>query len=432
MQKKYKKAKQIIPGGSQLLSKRPEMYLPNYWPPYFQKARGVIVWDIDKNLYIDMSNMSVGACILGYADNDVNKAVKKAVDAGSISSLNCYEEVELAELLIDLNPWSDMVRYAKTGGEAMAVAVRIARAHTGKDKVAFCGYHGWSDWYLSANLSDETNLDKHLLAGLKPDGVPKGLINTSFPFNYNNIEELKTIVDEHDIGTIVMEPVRHQAPKDNFLQQVRKIANNINAVLIFDEITSGWRLNVGGAHNTFKVYPDIAVYGKAMSNGYPMAAIVGSRYVMDSTQKSFISSTYWTDRIGIVASLATINKLEKYNVPSYLNALSIKIKQDWKQIAEDNEIKIKIVESVLPLPSFTFEYHNNQAIKTLFTQEMLKEKYLTSDSIYVSYSHTNDIIDEYMFTVNKVFKLIKKAIDSNMVEKLLDGPIAQTGFQRLT
>jgi len=174
-QELYRKAKKIIPGGTQLLSKRPEMFLPELWPAYYDKAKGCEVWDLDGKKYIDMSTMGVGSCILGYADDDVNKAVKSAVDRGNMCTLNAPEEVELAELLLKLHPWAEMVRYARTGGESMMIAVRIARAKSGKDTVLFCGYHGWHDWYLSSNLADEKSLDGHLLPGLNPLGVPRAL-----------------------------------------------------------------------------------------------------------------------------------------------------------------------------------------------------------------------------------------------------------------
>ncbi|MGZ7068533.1 MAG: aminotransferase class III-fold pyridoxal phosphate-dependent enzyme [Methanobacterium sp.] len=314
--KLWNKAKEILPGGSQLLSKRSEMFLPDLWPSYYKKAKGVEIWDLDDNKYIDMSIMGVGTCILGYADDDVNNAVKRAVDNGSMSTLNCYEEVELAEILLNLHPWAEMVRYARTGGESMAIAIRIARAYSNKDKIAFCGYHGWHDWYLSANLENEKNLNGQLLPGLKPLGVPSNLSGNTIPFNYNKIEELEEIINNNDIGVIVVEPIRHDHPKKGFLESIREIADDIGAVLIFDEITSGFRMNIGGIHELYNVNPDIVVYGKALSNGYPMAAIIGKHDVMNASQDSFISSTYWTERIGPTASIATINKMKEKNMPS--------------------------------------------------------------------------------------------------------------------
>ncbi|MCM8820505.1 MAG: aminotransferase class III-fold pyridoxal phosphate-dependent enzyme, partial [Candidatus Omnitrophica bacterium] len=317
-QRLWKRAKELIPMGTQLLSKNSDQFLPEQWPSYFKKARGIEVWDIDGNRYLDFTIMGVGSCILGYADPDVNEAVKKVIDTGNMCTLNSPEEVELAEVLLNMEPWAGKVRYARTGGEAMAVAVRIARAFSGKDKVAFCGYHGWHDWYLSANLSEDKNLDGHLLPGLKPLGVPRALLGTSFPFTYNNINELEEIVKSNDIGAIVMEPLRSNYPEDGFLEKVRAIADRCNAVLIFDEITSGFRMRVGGVYKIFNVLPDIVVYAKAISNGYPMAAIVGRSEVMERAEESFISSTYWTERIGPAAAIATIKKMKEKDVPTHL------------------------------------------------------------------------------------------------------------------
>ena len=249
-----------------------------------------------------MSMMAIGACVLGYADPDVDGAVKAAIDAGSASTLNAPEEVELAELLCELHPWADMVRYARAGGEAMMIAVRIARAHTRRDKVAFSGYHGWCDWYLAANLADEAALDGQLMPGLDPAGVPRGLKGTALPFHYNRLDQLKAIVDANrgELGAIVMEPQRGEAPAPGFLEAVRDIATDIGAVLIFDEVTTGWRMTDGGIHTLLGVNPDIAVFAKAMANGYPMAAIIGTSPVMEAAQSTFISSTNWTERVGTV------------------------------------------------------------------------------------------------------------------------------------
>jgi len=402
------------------------------WPSYYKKAKGVDIWDLNGNKLTDMSLMGVGTCILGYADDDVNEAVKKIVNLGTMATLNCPEEVELAERLLKLHHWADMVRYAKTGGEAMVIAVRIARAYTGKDKIAFCGYHGWHDWYLSANLADDKNLDGHLLPGLKPLGVPRSLRGTAIPFNYNEVEELEEIVGKHDIGTIIMEPVRHHKPKDNFLSKVRKIADDIGAVLIFDEISSGWRMNVGGAHDLYKVYPDIAVYGKAMSNGFPMAAVVGKGRVMDVAQNTFISSTYWTDRIGPVASVVTINKLRENNIPPYLQNIGTLISDGWRKLAAEHELDITVMSGGLSsVPTFVFNSEDSQALHTLFTQEMLSYGFLASKNVYVSYTHTEEHVKKYLETVDKVLDLIKEAVEKDNIHDLLKGPVAHKGFKRL-
>ncbi|MBL8221580.1 MAG: aminotransferase class III-fold pyridoxal phosphate-dependent enzyme, partial [Bryobacterales bacterium] len=270
-QRLYQKARKRIPGGTQLLSKRPEMFLPEQWPAYYAKASGAEVWDLDRNRYIDMSYGGIGACVLGYADPDVDDAVRGAVANGSACTLNCAEEVELADLLCELHPWADMVRYVRCGGEAMAAAVRIARARTKRDKIVFCGYHGWQDWYLAANLAENDALSGHLLPGLHPAGVPRGLQGTAIPFAYNDMDGLRRALQQagDDLAAVVMEPQRGAPPAPGFLETVREETHRRNALLVFDEITAAFRLNSGGVHLLYGVMPDIAVFAKALSNGYP-------------------------------------------------------------------------------------------------------------------------------------------------------------------
>jgi glutamate-1-semialdehyde aminotransferase len=432
-QKLYKKAKRLIPGGTQLLSKRPEMFLPEIWPSYYKKAKGVVVEDLDDNKYIDMSIFGIGACILGYADEDVDSAVKQAITNGVASSLNCPEEVELAEFLCDIHPWAEMVRFTRSGGEAVAMAIRIARAATGRDKIAFSGYHGWCDWYLAANLGEDDSLDGQLMPGLDPAGVPRGLIGTALPFHYNDLGELKKIVTENkgELAAIIMEPQRGEEPKPGFLESIREIASSINAVLIFDEVTSGFRINNGGIHLTLGVNPDMAVFAKAMANGYAMAAVIGKEEIMEAAQSTFISSTNWTERIGPVAALATIKKFERENVAEHLIKTGSKVQKGWKEIADELGLKIKVT-GIPPLSHFSFEYENDLAISTFFTQEMLKKGFLAWTQFKPSFAHQDVHLEKYLKEVNDVFRLISKAIQDNQVEKLLEGPIAQRGFHRLT
>jgi glutamate-1-semialdehyde aminotransferase len=427
----WEKAKKLIPGGTQLLSKRAGRFLPENWPSYFERAKGVEVEDIDGNKYIDMSLMGVGSCILGYSDEDVNNAVKRVIDNGSMCTLNSKEEVELAELLLNIHPWAEQVRYARTGGESMAVAVRIARAYSGKDKIAFCGYHGWHDWYISCNLSNNKNLDGHLLPGLNPNGIPRGLLNTSIPFEYNDFEKLKQITKENEIGVIVLEPYRHQKPKEGFLEAVRNLADEIGAVLIFDEITSGWRNNLGGVHLEQGVNPDIVVYAKGISNGYPMGVILGKKKFMEAAQETFISSTYWTERIGPTAAIATIKKMEQEKVTEHIDKIGNQIGIGWKNLAKKYDLNISVIEPN-SLIMFKFNYDNANELKTLFTQEMLKKGFLASTSVYVSYSHKEEHIEKYLEKVDEVFRFIKQAIENNKVKELLEGPAAYNDFRRLT
>lgn len=432
-QKLYTRARKLIPGGTQLLSKRPEIFLPEQWPAYYSKVKGVEVWDLDGNKYIDATHCGVGAAVLGFADTEVEEAVIKAIRAGTMSTLNCPEEVELAELLTELHPWAAMVRYARTGGEIMAIAIRIARASTGRDKVAFCGYHGWHDWYLAANLAEDDVLDGHLLPGLEPAGVPRGLTGTMFPFYYNQIDELKAIVAEHggELAAIVMEPARSSGPAEGFLEEVRAIASKIEAVLIFDEITSGWRINTGGIHLAYGVNPDMVTFAKAMANGYAMAAVVGIREVMEAAQNSFISSAFWTERIGPAAALATIRKYRREAVHEHLIDVGIRVQNGWKEAAKHAGLKVRI-SGIPPLSHFELDHKDATALLTLFVQEMLNRGFLASTPFYATYAHQPHHIDSYLQAVDEVFGIMAQAIERDDVRQQLRGPIKHIGFQRLT
>jgi len=429
-QKLWKRAKEIIPGGNMLLSKRPEMFLPEQWPAYYSRAEGCKVWDLDDNEYIDMSFMGIGTNILGYGNHEVNDAVNKSVNAGNMSTLNCPEEVYLAEKLIELHPWADMVRLARTGGEANAIAIRIARAASGKDKIAFCGYHGWHDWYLAANLKDDKNLEGHLLSGLEPIGVPQNLQDTTFPFRYNDFDELNSLVQNHEIGIIKMEVFRNQLPKDNFLEKVRQLATDKNIVLIFDECTSGFRQTFGGLHKLYDVEPDVAVFGKALGNGHAITAIIGRREVMENAQSSFISSTFWTERIGPTAALKTLEVMERLKSWELITETGEKITQRWKTLAE--RYGLKITTSGMPaLTSFSIDSPNMLEYKTLITQEMMHKGFIAGTSVYVCIEHTDQIIENYLVELESIFKLIKDCEDGLDVKSLLKGPVCHDGFKRL-
>ncbi len=427
------RAKLRIPGMTQLLSKRPDMFSLGVWPGYFSKAKGVNVWDLDGNKYVDMSISGIGANVLGYADPDVDKAVKSAVAAGTSCSLNCPEEVELADLLCEIHPWAEMVRFARTGGESMTIAVRIARAHTGRDKIAFCGYHGWHDWYLSANLGTENALGEHLLAGLEPRGVPRGLTGTAIPFHYNKLDELKAIVAENrnDLAAIVTEPIRGAQPEEGFLEGIRELANESGAVLIVDEISAGFRMNSGGAHLVLGLDPDIAVFSKAMGNGYAIGAVIGKGDVMEAAQKTFISSTYWTERIGPVAAIATIRKHQSANAGKHLMEIGEAIQQGWQEKAQKHGLAIH-VGGIPPLSHFSFQAENGLELKALFVQLMLEKGFLASTSFYSMLAHKQEHVDRYIKAADRVFAELRKADNSNSVKASLSGKPAVSGFKRLT
>jgi len=430
-QKLWKKAIEIIPGGNGLLSKRPARYAQELWPVYFSEAHGVTVKDLDNNRYIDMAQMGIGSAILGYSNERVNEKVKTAIGRGINTTLNTPEEVYLAEKLLELNPFAGGVKFARTGGEAMAIAVRIARAFSKRDKVAFSGYHGWSDWYIAANLSSEGNLDDHLIPGLRPLGVPKHLFGTAIPFRYNNIEEFFEVIKNNDIGVIVFEGARYDFPNSDFLAEIQKVAKQKGIITIVDEITSGWRMTDGGVYKLNGFEPDIVVYGKAMGNGFAISAIIGKTEVMRMAQESFISSTFWTERVGFVAALETIKILTEEKSWEQLIKIGTYIGEKWQEKASKHGLRIQITD-FKPLISLKFDYgESNNMINTIFVQEMLKRGYLASTSIYVSTAHSIAIVDEYIEQVDKVFFLIAQSITSNKLETLLEVSLMDQGFKRL-
>lgn len=425
----YNHAKEIIPGGTQLLSKRPEMFAPDVWPAYYSKAKGCRVWDLDGREFIDMSIMAVGACILGYADDEVDDAVVAALRNGVNSSLNCPEEVALAEALIELHPWFGMVRYARSGGEAMGMAVRIARAHTKRDTVLFSGYHGWNDWYLAANLSDGQHLDGQLMPGLEPNGVPRGLSGTAIPFDANSIESLREKVrgQESKIAAIIIEPARGEDAPAGYLKALRDLASEIGAVLLFDEITSGYRMCAGGIHRNYGVYPDMAVFAKSMANGYAMSAVMGTDKVMQAAQTTFISSTNWTDRIGPAAALATLKKYQREKVDAHIIAFGNQVKDVWRQTAAQYGLNIDVT-GLPTLAAFAFKSPQAMALNTRFTIEMLKEGFLGFRQLKASLAHGEVELEKYRAAVERVFGALATDPECNR----LDTPKHHSGFQRLT
>lgn len=429
-QKLWQRAKRVIPGGSMLLSKRAEMFAPDQWPAYFSRAKGCRVWDLDGKEFIDMSFMGIGTNSLGYGNPEVDEAVCKTVAAGNLSTLNCPEEVALAERLVELHPWADMVRFARSGGEANAIAIRIARAATGKDKVAICGYHGWHDWYLSANLGDDKNLAGHLLPGLQPNGVPQMLRGTVLPFTYNNFAELEALVSAHDIGVIKMEVMRNQGPEAGYLQKVRDLATSRGIVLIFDECTSGFRQTFGGLHKLYGVEPDMAMFGKALGNGYGITAAIGRREIMEAAQTTFISSTFWTERIGPTAALKTLEVMERVKSWDQITATGRDITARWQALATRHGVPIDTF-GMPALTGFTIKSVYALAYKTLITQEMLGKGYLAGTSVYTCTEHTPEIVERFFEALDPVFGVIKECEEGRDVMALLKGPVCHAGFKRL-
>jgi len=428
-QKYWLKANNIIPGGTMLFSKNPDLQLPNLWPAYFSKAKGCSIWDLEGKKYNDVSLMGVGTNILGYSNLRVEKKIKQIIASGNMATLNSIEEILLAEKLINLHPWAEMVRFTRTGGEANAVAIRIARAASGKDKVAVCGYHGWHDWYLSTNINNKNNLKNHLMDNLDIAGVPKNLKNTVFPFDYNDFNHLKNIVDKHNIGVIKMEVERNTKPKNNFLQRVRSLADKKNIILIFDECSSGFRETFGGIHKKHGINPDMAIFGKAMGNGYAINAIIGKRNVMEACSKTFISSTFWTERIGPTAALETLKIMEDIKSWQIISKIGIKIKKNWEKLAKKHNLDIKI-QGIDSIPNFYFKPKFNLEYKTLISQEMLKKNILANNLIFTCIYHKETILNKYFQILDTIFQKIKYCEDEKEnIHNLIDDQVCISGLR---
>ena len=429
-QKLWRRAKRVIPGGNMLLSKQAEMFLPEKWPSYFSKAKGCRVWDLDGRELVDMSIMGIGTNLLGYGHEEVDAAISATVASGNMSTLNCPEEEWLAERLVALHPWAEMVRFARSGGEANAIAIRIARAATGRDTVAICGYHGWHDWYLATNLQNDSGLEEHLLPGLEPNGVPKALARTVLPFSFNRLDQLESIAANHELAAVKMEVQRTSPPDPGFLEGVRELCTRRGIVLIFDECTSGFRETFGGLHLKYGVEPDMAMFGKALGNGYAITATIGRRAVMEAAQSTFISSTFWTERIGSTAALKTLEVMERERSWEQVTATGLELRRCWQELADRHGLRIS--HNGLPaLSGFAIQSPQALAYKTLITQEMLKRGYLAGTSCYTCLAHTPDVIEPYLDALDGVFAVIAECKGGRSVQELLEGPVCHGGFRRL-
>lgn len=429
----YETSRRIIPGGTQLLSKRPEMFAPDQWPAYFAEARGCEVVDFDGRRFLDFTHNGVGACLLGYAHPRVVEAVVERVQRGVACSLNCPDEVLLAQTLIELHPWAEQARFARCGGEALAIAARIARAATQRETIAFCGYHGWSDWYLAANLSTEQALDGHLLPGLNPRGVPRGLVNTALPFNYNRIDELAAIVRDHgsSLAAVIMEPTRNTKPASGFLEGVRELCDTCGAKLIFDEVTTGFRFRLGGVHLDYGVDPDGAVFAKALGNGHPISAVIGKRSLMEAAQETFISSTNWTEAVGPTAALATIDACRAFDVASHVRSLGARFQHGCQQLAQKHQLPLTMT-GFPQLTVLRFDHPENAALQTLLTVRMLHHGVLAGSSFYPTLAHETRHLDTFLAAADAVFAELAHSLRAGDTAQRIGGPIKHSGFARLT
>lgn len=431
---RWKQAREVISGGTGLLSKRAEMFDEITWPAYFSKSSGCEVWDMEGKRYIDFAG-GIGAVLLGYADPDVNAAVHRRVSQGSYSSLVNPQEVELANTLLELHPWAGKVRYARGGGEAMTMAVRIARAATGRSGVAFCGYHGWHDWYLAANLGEEDALDGHLLPGLQPSGVPRELKGTSVPFRYNDMQSFESALAAlgDNLAVVVMEPMRSQLPQDNFVAKVAARCREKGAVFTVDEVSSGLRYGFPGALSGLGIEPDIVVYAKAMSNGFPFGAVIGREEIMDAAAASFISSSYWTDGVGTAAALAVLEKMKRLDVQKVVWGKGVLFKEKLLALAEKYPGCQLIVGGMPVTPTLSFQLEGySQVVRKVFIQKMLNRGFLVSTSMYLMYAHKEIHIELFLEALDLVLNEIEEELAVGKFETLLaEQGSTQPGFARL-
>jgi len=430
--KLWKNAKKLIPGGNSLLSKRPERYAPDIWPTYFKKAKGCYVWDLNNQKYFEAAQMSVGAALLGYANNKINNAVKRKINIGNISTLNNPEEFILAKELLKRDKFASKVKFAKSGGEAMALAIRIARSVSKNQKIAFSGYHGWFDWYLATNLQNKNNLSKHLIKGLSTAGVDKKLKNTIFPFTYDCCDDFLKVVKKNNVGILVLEGARYSYPSKKFVNLVNQYCRKNNILLIIDEITSGFRVTNSGSYKITGFNPDIVVYGKGLGNGYAISAVLGNKKSMSRAEDLFISSSNWTEGTGYVAAIETINFVQKKKTYRHLIKLGKYIINNWKKIFKKYKIDAKFGNfEALPTFNLCYSKKNNDLILTYFCQQMLKKNIIASNSIYLSYAHNKKNFKKYFLNFDLIFGNISK-MNFREIKKKLETKIRTDSFSRVT
>ncbi len=430
----YHRALELIPGGTQLVSRRPTRFAFGISPIFASSGKGARIRDVDGNEYIDWVS-GIGAILLGYADPVVDEAVKRQIDKGTNFSITHELELELAEELVATIPCAEMVRYTRTGGEACAVAVRIARGTTGRDKILFCGYHGWHDWYMASNLSSTPGLDEHLFSGIEPIGVPRALEGTALAFPYNDLERLEKLLEENrgEVAAIVMEPFRSELPPDGYLSGVQKLARKHDVLLVFDEVTTGFRLANDGIQSVIGVVPDMSVFAKSISNGYAMGVVAGKREVLSPAAQMFISSTYWGEAVGLIAALTTLREVKKRNVPAIVQKIGEQLKSGLTGIAR--EVGLPAVcrgISIHPYLDFQIDDAETKSkLSTLYIQEMAKRGCHGYTSFYLNASQGDSEITQTLEAARETFALLVEGLNENRLDDLLECVPKQEYFQRL-
>jgi len=399
------RSKNIIPGGNMMLTKRPDNILKSNWPAYFTKAKGCFIWDLDGKKYVDICYMGVGTNMLGYSNNRVDSKVKKVIDKGTCSTLNSREDLDLAKKIIDIHPWFDAVRFGRGGADTNSIAIRLARSFTKKNKIAICGYHGWHDWYLSANYKSKS-LDNFLFRNVAIQGVPTDQKNQSFVFEFNNLNSFYKLMKNNKFCAVIMEVERNIKPNIKFLKMIRNYCTKNNIVLIFDECSSGFREVLGGIHKKYKVYPDLAMFSKSIGNGYPITVLAGKSRILNESYNTFISSTYWSERVGPTAALASINEMERIKSWKLITQKGKYIKNKIFNLSKKYKINLKLNDSISIINFKIFGKYDHVVYKNFISQEMLKKNFICNDTIYISVAHTKKIINKYLKELETIFKKI--------------------------
>ncbi|MFP6704231.1 MAG: aminotransferase class III-fold pyridoxal phosphate-dependent enzyme [Planctomycetaceae bacterium] len=430
----YQRLLELIPGGTQLISRRPTRYALGVSPVVATRGKGSRIWDVDGHEYIDWVS-AIGSVILGYADPVVDQAVKQQIDRGTNFSITHELELELAELLVERIPCAEMVRYARGGGDACAVAARIARGSTGRDRILFCGYHGWHDWYQAANHGSDGDLDEHLFPGIEPIGVPSALAGTAIPFAYGDLDGLGERLDLYrgEVAAVMMEPMRSELPAEGYLEGVASLCRDHDVVLIFDEVSTGFRPSDAGVQPVLGVEPDMAVFAKSISNGYAMGAVVGRRDVMAPADRMFVSSTYWGETVGLAATVATLTELRNRNTAQTLARTGAALKQSLNDVASDVGVSI-CCTGVDYHPHLEFSVEDpvlENKIATLYVQEMAKRGHHGYASFYLNESQGEVEIEMLSDAAREVFALIGETLDDGRIDERLEVEERQEFFRRL-
>ena len=413
------RAKATIPCQTQCLSKGPTQFVQGVAPVYLQRAEGSHVWDVDGNEYIDFMS-ALGPICLGYNYARTNEAIRRQLEDGSTFSLMHPLEVEVAELLTEVIPCAEMVRFGKNGSDVTSAAVRIARAYTGRDHLAQWGYHGWHDWYAVTTSRNQ--------------GIPKRLAELVHPFIYNKIESLEKIFQQHpeDIAAVIMEPVGVIAPENNFLAEVKKLCKRYGALLIFDEVITGFRWALGGAQEYFQVVPDLACFGKSIANGMPLSAVVGSREVMSISADVFFSLTFGGECLSLASAVATINELREKNVIEYIWRQGKRLQEGLNRLSRACGLGDNIRCVGYPVRSVVqFEIDNitSLLLKTVFQQEVIKRGVLFAGYHNLSFSHSDADIQQTLEAYEKALQFIQNAMENGRLEDALEGSLVENVFR---